>query len=767
MSVQRVVVPLSLGILVAIVLGMSATNAAADTFTAAGQATYTVPVGVHGVQVAATGAAGGDCYGVVGGRGASISAVVPVTPGQTLYVTVGGGGGGGQVCSGTEVGGVGGGGTGGFTDGAGGNALSGGGGGGASQVATAAVAGVPTFQSELVVAGGGGGAAYNRSGGDAGADGEDGSGATGGRAGTTSAGGPGGAKGSGGAIPGGAGSALTGGKGGNGDPAPGATLSGGGGGGGYYGGGGGGGGGAEQFAGAGGGGSSYTAPVADSVTGGLPADYGTPASVSITPVSAVLPPKAVLTSPASGGYYAAGQSVPTDFTCFPGVNNQPLASCADDNGTTTPDGGHGHLDTSTTGFHYYTVTATSTNVASPQRTAQIGYTVVTPPTAGISSPATGGTYVKDQAVPTSFTCTEGAYGPGLSVCKDSNGFATTGGGTGHLDTSTLGPHTYTITVTSADGLTATHSISYSVVARPTATISSPSPDQIYRPGQSVPTTFSCAEGSGGPGLTSCNDSNGTHTTSGGTGHLNTSTVGSFTYTVTAASSSGRTTTATLAYTVSNVPTATISAPTAGGVYPQGQSVATRFSCADVAGGFGLASCDDSNGTETTDGGTGHLNTSTLGPHTYTVTVTTLSGLKNTKSIAYTVISAGPTAARIATSLAGQIVPTGKGAKLAAVRKAAGFTKRFIALTAGSARIDWYVVPRGASLTKKTKVKPILVATGKHTYTATGTASLRIKLTATGKSRLKKAKTLKLSAKGTFTPTGKAAIVKIKTFTLKK
>jgi hypothetical protein len=113
-----------------------------------------------------------------------------------------------------------------------------------------------------------------------------------------------------------------------------------------------------------------------------------------------------------------------------------------------------------------------------------------------------------------------------------------------------------------------------------------------------------------------------------------------------------------------------------------------------------------------------------------------------------------------------LVPSGKTAKIAALLKTGAFTVELKAVEAGKAVIDWYEVPPGAKLAKS-KARPVLVASGQLTFTAPGSAKLKVKLTPGGKALLKHAKQVKLTAMGVFTPIGKTPITATKMFALKR
>jgi hypothetical protein len=119
---------------------------------------------------------------------------------------------------------------------------------------------------------------------------------------------------------------------------------------------------------------------------------------------------------------------------------------------------------------------------------------------------------------------------------------------------------------------------------------------------------------------------------------------------------------------------------------------------------------------------------------------------------------------VAALLTSQLTPSGKAARIGTLLKGATAIM-FRALEAGTATVAWYYLPPGAKIAKH--AKPVLVAFGRLTFAAPETAMIRIKPTTPGKSLLKRASRIKLTAKGTFTPTGMTPITVTRTFLLKR
>lgn len=408
-----------------------------------------------------------------GGLGGQVSAIVAgLSTSVPLAISVGGEGG-------VNAGGYFGGGS------IGSNGL---GGGGYSEVAV----GVGPSAPALLVAGGGGASGINGGAGGGGGqvpgvgqpggampfDGVMLGGGGGGEAASVSAGGSGG---SGGQISGTSTCAglwpNSGVAGGNGGPLAGGasgSFGGGGGGGGWYGGGGGGGGASalcdNQISvaggGGGGGGSSYAAA---GTTGGLSlsaiqyvdAINTSNGTVTLSYTNPLIAPSLSYTAMsgttltitnANGLLAPAAQASGTQLT----VSTAPAHGTV----TVNNDGSFSYASASGyTGSDSFTYAATDSAGDTATQTVAIAVTPAVP-TVQITSPAVGASYQQNTSATSSFTCSEGAGGPGIATCADQAGHSSGAA----LDTSTVGSHTLTVTATSKDGQTAVSSVTYTVTA---------------------------------------------------------------------------------------------------------------------------------------------------------------------------------------------------------------------------------------------------------------------------------------------------------------
>jgi Bacterial Ig-like domain (group 3) len=325
-------------------------------------------------------------------------------------------------------------------------------------------------------------------------------------------------------------------------------------------------------------------------------------------------PTVAIASPTEGASFTLGQIVNAGYTC---ADDFALATCVGNVATGTA------IDTATLGAKIFTVTATDASGKSTTKTTN--YTVVLPPDTTnplvtLTAPADGAVFTTGQVVNAAYTCADDRA---LASCIGTvaNGAA--------IDTATAGSKSFTVTAKDAAGNTSVRTVAYTVntpadTVAPTITINSPIDGGSYTVGAGISAQYGCIDDRA---LASC-----VGTVANGV-DINTSTVGTKTFTVTAKDAAGNTATKSVSYTVklapdTIAPVVVISSPADGAQFTVGDIVAAAFTCDDDRS---MESC-----IATVPNGS-PINTSAAGTFTFTATAKDTAGNTSTKTTTYTVV----------------------------------------------------------------------------------------------------------------------------------
>jgi hypothetical protein len=448
-------------------------------------------------------------------------------------------------------------------------------------------------------------------------------------------------------------------------------------------------------------------------------------------------PVVAITNPITGEHFAQNSVVSGAFGCADETGGSGVASCV----------GPAQIDTSTLGAHNFSVTGTDNS--GNHSTITVPYVVdpadVTAPTITVTVPAEGQHFAHQDAVSSVFSCSDGSGVSGVANCS----------GPPILDTSTVGPHTFTVTAADNAGNAASKTVNYVVdpddFTAPTVAVNSPVEGAHYAQGSSTATSFACADNSGGSGMASCSAPS----------KVDTAAAGPHTFTATGIDRAGNASSVVINYVVdpapdTTPPTIAVATPTAGQHVFQGATIATSFSCADNAGGSGIATCV----------GPAAVDTATLGAHALSFGASDKAGNQSTVVVKYVVdkpLSIGVLIPTVAATSSG---PT----KAQKVNSALGrlYGSSSLTLTRTGKRALKFSAPTAGVLSVRWKSGRTTVASGSKTFGKAGTKTLTLTLTKAGKRLLKKKSGHKLpvTSTATFAPDSGGPQTKAKQLTLK-
>lgn len=267
---------------------------------------------------------------------------------------------------------------------------------------------------------------------------------------------------------------------------------------------------------------------------------------------------------------------------------------------------------------------TATDVAQPAVTGTALLAVqapdLVPPTIQVTAPADGARYARGAGIVAAYACAD-AGGSGVAGCAGSVGSGSA------IDTSTLGPKSFTVDATDNAGNRSSALVHYTVVdpAGPTVTLNTPADGAFYRQGSRVLASYACHDGSGGSAIASCLAPVAVDAP------IETATEGAHAFTVVATDNGGNSASRTATYEVDgSAPRVTVTAPGEGLTYAQGSVQPAAFACDDGVGS-GVASC-----TATVANGNA-FDTAIAGAHTFVVHSADRAGNLSAATVHYMVV----------------------------------------------------------------------------------------------------------------------------------
>ncbi len=339
---------------------------------------------------------------------------------------------------------------------------------------------------------------------------------------------------------------------------------------------------------------TLTVSAADSLNG---------SAKSAVTYTVVAPPSIILTQPVNGQVFLQNTQATAQFSCSGGIAPLTCSGSAQNNTA---------LNTATVGAQTFTVTATDAHNQTVKEIVQ--YTVAAALSASITTPANNAVYDVNQQIKAQYVCSGGAS-PVSCAGPEANGTA--------IDTSKTGTFTFSVMAQDADKNTVSASSSYTVVAAPSVTLTTPANNAVYHVGDTVTAQYSCTGGS--PPL-QCTG------TAANNAPIDTTASGTKTFTATVTDAQGQTATQTTTYTVVSQLAVSVQTPAQNAQYAQGATVNAAFTC---SGGEPPVT------EQPTSPNNAPIDTGELGVHSFIVICTDAAGASAKQTVAYTVVSPQP------------------------------------------------------------------------------------------------------------------------------